>query len=105
MFNNENVCSIPSHSAIYHFSCRNMVDPSMYTHNGGAPTTNSNSEYEMMVQGEEGGGGGVGQGSHVYELVGVSPGTSPPIAKAAGKKYGMPSPPSHLALPIPYHCL
>ena len=57
----------------------------------------------MMKQGGGGGGGrrrrGGGQGSHVYELVGVSPGTAPPIANAANKMYEMPSPPSHQPLP------
>ena len=46
-----------------------------------------------------GGGGGGGQGGHEYELVGVSPGTAPPIAKTADKTYEMPSPPSHQPLP------
>ena len=73
----------------------------MSTHKGGSRTTNP--AYEMMKQGRGGGGGEGGeeggQGSHVYELVGVSPGTAPPIANAADKMYEMPSPPSHHPLP------
>ena len=71
------------------------MDLSISAHKGGALTTTTNPAYEMMKQGgggeggggggEEGGGDGV-QGSHEYELVGVSPGT-------------MPSPPSHQPLP------
>ena len=45
----------------------------------------------MMKQG--------GQGSHEYELVDVSPGTAPPIAKAEDATYEMPSPPSRQLLP------
>ena len=70
---------------------RNVVDLSMSAHKGGALTTTTNPAYEMTKQG--------GQGSHEYELVGVSPGTAPPIAKAADKTYEMPSPPSHQPLP------
>ena len=62
------------------------------------------SKTELSEGGGEGGGGGGGdvgggQGSHEYELVGVSPGTGPPVAKAADKTYEMPSPPSHQPLP------
>ena len=63
----------------------------MSAHKGGALTTTTNPAYEMMKQG--------GQGSHECELVGVSPGTAPPIAEAADKTYEMPSPPSHQPLP------
>ena len=63
----------------------------MSAHKGGALTTTTNPAYEMTKQG--------GQESHEYELVGVSPGTAPPIAKAADKTYLMPSPPSHQPLP------
>ena len=73
------------------------MDLSISAHKGGTLTTTTNPAYEMMKQGgggESGGGGGGGeggggdgaQGSHEYELVGVSPGT-------------MPSPPSHQPLP------
>ena len=93
----------------------------MSTHKHGSLTTATNPAYEMMKQGEGGEGGGRGggggggrgggeggvegvggkggQGSHEYELVGVSPGTGPPIAMAADKTYEMPSPPSHRPLP------
>ena len=71
---------------------RNVVDLSMSTHKGGALTTTTNPAYEMTKQG--------GQGSHEYELVGVSPGTAPPIAEAADKTYEMPSPPSHQPLSL-----
>ena len=71
-------------------SCRNVVDLSTSAHKDGALTTTTNPAYEMMKPGgggEGGGGGGDGaQGSHEYELVGVSPGT-------------MPSPPSRQPLP------
>ena len=60
----------------------------MSAHKGAALTTTTNPAYEMVKQGE--------QGSHEYELVGVSPGTAPPIAD---KTYEMPSPPSHQPLP------
>ena len=40
-----------------------------------------------------------GEGDHEYELVGVSPGTAPPIAKAADKTYEKPAPLSHQPLP------
>ena len=73
-------------------SYRNVVDLSMSAHKGGAPTTTTNPAYEMVKQGE----GGGGQGSHEYELVGVSPGAG---AKAADKTYEMPSPPSRQPLP------
>ena len=65
---------------------------SMSAHKGGVLTTNTNPAYEMVKQGD----GGGRQGSHEYELVGVSPGT---VAKAADKTYEMPSPPSHQPLP------
>ena len=61
----------------------------MSAHKGGALTTTTNPAYEIMKQG--------GQGSHENELVGVSPGTAPPIAD---KTYEMPSPPSHQPLPV-----
>ena len=69
-----------------------MVDLSISAHKGGALTTATNPAYEMTKQG--------GQGSHEYELVGVSPGTVPPIAKAADKTYEMPSPPSLPDIPL-----
>ena len=57
-------------------------------------------------EGGGGGGGGgeeeeeeEGEGDHEYELVGVSPGTAPPITKAADKTYEMPAPLSHQPLP------
>ena len=56
----------------------------MSAHKGGALTTTTNPAYEMTKQGGQ---------------VGVSPGTVPPIAKAADKTYEMPSPPSHQPLP------
>ena len=62
----------------------------MSAHKGGALTTATNLAYEMMKQGGGGGGRGGGrggQGGHEYELVGVSSGTAPPIAKAADKTY------------------
>ena len=75
----------------------------MSAHKSDALTIAINPAYEMMKQGGNGrgggGGGGGGQGSHEYELVGVSPGTGPPVAKAADKTYEMPSPPSHQPLP------
>ena len=81
----------------------------MSAHKDGALTTVANPAYEMTKQGGGGGGrgggrggrgeGGRGQESHEYELVDVSPGTAPPIAKAADKTYEMPSPPSHQPLP------
>ena len=63
----------------------------MSAHKGGTLTTTTNPAYEMTKQG--------GQGSQEYELVGVSPGTAPLVAKAADKSYEMPSPPSHQPLP------
>ena len=68
----------------------------MPAHKGDALTTATNPAYEIIKQG---GGGEGGQGSHVYELVGLSQVTGPPIAKAADKTYEMPSLPSHQPLP------
>ena len=87
----------------------------MSAHKGDVLTTTTIPAYEMMKQrgvgekgggkereegeraGERGGRGGEGvgrgQGSHEYEVVGVSPGTGPPIAKAADKTKEMLSPP------------
>ena len=60
----------------------------------GALTTTTNPAYEIVKQRDGG-----GQGSHEYELVDVSPGTGPLVAKAADKTYEMPSPPFHQPLP------
>ena len=62
------------------------MDLSISAQKDGALPTTTNPAYEMMKQGGGGGGGDGAQGSHEYELVGVSPGT-------------MPSPPSHQPLP------
>ena len=52
-------------------------------------------------EGDEDRGARWGQGSHEYELVGVSPGTSPLLLRLQTRHnyYKVPSPPSHQPLP------
>ena len=56
-------------------------------------------EGEGRKGGRRGRRGKGGDRGAMSELVGVSPGTAPPIAKAADKTYEMSSPPSHQPLP------
>jgi hypothetical protein len=67
----------------------------MSARSGDALTITTNPAYEIMKQG----GGGGGQGSCEYELVDVSPGIGPPVAKATDKTCEIPSPPTCQPLP------